>query len=124
MPVMESVRADARQRKRQRTTGQGELFGSEALYDSTHFEFLRKHYESRSQTRVLNLLQAKGRVNYDNAWDTALQEPLVWESDLKVWIKRWVKEGRVRIDGLTGKQQTPKRGHNHYLVWGGSGKRT
>ena len=117
MRIMESVRANARQRKRQRRTGQGELFGSETLYDSTYYESLRDRYARRSEERVLELLRSKGRVKYDDAWDAALQEPLVWESDLKEWIEHWKKGGKLRIEGLKARQKIPRRGNGHYLIW-------
>jgi hypothetical protein len=123
MAVMKSARADAQQRKRQGKSGQTELFSSDALHDPSYYDSLRECYTSRVRNQALGMLQDQKRLAYDRVWDSTLTKPLVWESDLKDWIKQWVKEGRVRIDGLTGKQQTPKRGHNHYLVWEGGEKR-
>ncbi|MDO8628924.1 MAG: three-Cys-motif partner protein TcmP, partial [Phycisphaerales bacterium] len=117
MSVMDTARANTQQRKRQRKKGQGELFGSETLYDSKQYESLRQRYLGRSKSRVINLLQRKEKVSYDDAWDAALQEPLVWESNLKDWIKQWEATGEIQLDGLKPRERTPKREHGHSLAW-------
>jgi three-Cys-motif partner protein len=117
MSVMEAARADAQQRKRQTKSGQTELFGSDALHHPGYYESLREHYTSRVHDRVLLLLQGQKRIAYDDIWDSTLTEPLVWESDLKEWIKEWITKGEVRIEGREPKERTPKREHGHYLVW-------
>jgi hypothetical protein len=114
---MESARADAQQRKRQKKSGQTELFDSDALHDPGYYESLREHYTSRVHERLLRLLQSQERVAYDDVWDSTLTKPLVWESDLKDWIEQWVKDRQVRIEGLKPRERTPKREHGHYLVW-------
>jgi three-Cys-motif partner protein len=117
MTVMEAARAGAQQRKREQKDGPEFDFAREALHDPSYYEFLRKHYIGRAQDRVRKLLHSLTPVSYDDAWDTALQEPLVWESDLKDWIKQWEETLQVRIEGRKPGERTPKREHGHYLVW-------
>lgn len=117
MRVMESARADVQKRERQRKMGQGELFSSETLSRSTQYESLRQRYTCRSRDRVLGRLRSAGQLTYDEAWDVALSEPLVWESDLRDWIKQWKQGGQVRIEGLKPREYTPKLNKHHMLVW-------
>jgi len=118
MKAMETARADAKQRKRE-TSGQQDLFESDVL-DSSHYDWLRERYTSRARQRVLAMMQAQPKVAYDDAWDSALTDPLVWESDLKTWIDEWRTEGLVRIPELVGRESVAKRGKSHMLVWCGS----
>lgn len=117
MAMMESARADAQQRKRQTKSGQTELFPPDALHDPSYYDKLREHYTSTAHDRLLRLLRGQKRVAYDDVWDSTLPKPLVWESDLKEWIKEWITKGEVRIEGLKLRERTPKREHDHYLVW-------
>lgn len=116
MAVMENARAEAHQRKRQRKSGQKELFGSDALHNPSHYESLRDRYSSRARNRVFQLLESQGRLSYDIAWDVALSEPLVWESDLRDWIRQSKDACELIVEGLKSKERTPKREHGHFLV--------
>lgn len=117
MVVMETARAGAQQRKREQRDGLEFEFAREALHDPAHYNSLRQRYISRAKVRLYRLFSNSKRVNYDQAWDTALQEPLVWESDLKDWVRDWIKNGDLRIDGLKPRERTPKRNSAHVLVW-------
>ncbi len=122
MAVMESARAQAHQRRRQENSGQIELFPSDTLHDPRYYDLLRGRYTSRARNRILRSLQETNRLAYDSAWESALAEPLVWESDLRNWISEWKKNGSLRIEGLTERERVPKRGKNHILVWVDGGK--
>ena len=56
------------------------------------------------------------RIPYDRVWEMALAFPLVWESDLKEWIRSWHKESKLSIEGAS-KSRVPKYGERHVLVW-------
>ena len=116
MEVMEKARAKAQQRKREKKTRTKELFPSDVLYGSTRYGTLRESYLAQAKEQVLQLVKSNPRVLYDQAWILALMGPLVWESDLKEWIAAWVKDGRLRIDGMQPKQRVPRRAEENFLV--------
>jgi three-Cys-motif partner protein len=117
MEVQESARAAAQQRKRVARHGQPELLSSQDLHDSSHYDALRDRYVAKSRSAVHRALQTKPRLLYDEAWTLALTEPMVWESDLKVWIEEWKQEGRLEITGMKLRQRVPHRNHANFLVW-------
>jgi len=56
-------------------------------------------------------------LSYDSAWEAVLAAPLVWESDLKSWLKEWQAEGQLDVQGLGRRERVPKLGQRHILVW-------
>lgn len=54
---------------------------------------------------------------YDALWESALNEQLVLEADLKDWIAQWQKSGHLLVEGLHGKQRVPQHGMGHVIVW-------
>lgn len=117
MEEMEAVRAEAQQRSRVHKTGQLEMFSAEEAHDPSYFASLRDRYCLLARKQLEDQLRKHGSIPYDDAWVTALRMPLVWESDLKDWIKDWRANGRVRLDGLAEGKRSPKRGDGHTLVW-------
>ena len=117
MEIQENARADAQQRKRVAQRGQTELFGSKEFHDSNHYESLRERYVTKAQRLVVQALESKGRLLYDEAWTLALSGPMSWESDLKQWIEEWQKDGRLEIDGMQLRQRVPRRNERNYLIW-------
>ena len=117
MQVQEMARAEAQQRKRVAQRGQTELFGSKELHDSSHYESLRDRYVAKTRGLVLQALESKRRLLYDDAWNLASSEPMSWESDLKEWIVEWRQEGRLEIAGMQPRQRVPHRNEGNYLVW-------
>lgn len=123
MAVMEKVRAEAKQRRREEKTRQTELYSGEVLHDPIHYNSLRVRYLAKSKQAVLDLLEARSKVSYDQVWARTLSFPLSWESDLKEWIRIWVREGFLTINGLKARQHVPQRGQGIFLVWRASGER-
>jgi three-Cys-motif partner protein len=119
MKDMRKARAESD--KRRTETRQGELFSADVLHETRYFESLCMRYREKAMAQVKAELQQMHKVTYDKAWVLALKEPLVWESDLKSWIKDWEKKGLLTIQGLKGKQRVPKFGENHWLIWQGPG---
>ena len=117
MEVQEVARAGAQQRKRIARKGQSELFGSKELHDSTHYESLRERYLTKARGLVLQELELKHRLLYDDAWTLALSEPMSWESDLKQWIEEWKEEGLLEVVGMQPRQRVPHRGEKNFLIW-------
>ena len=122
MVVMEKARAAAQQRRRVAKSGQQELsFAVEAMQDSHHYDSLRDRYLEKAKRMVLELLRSRGQVPFDDLWAETLSKPLVWESDLKDWIRQWKKEGTVQVEGMGPRDRVPKREANHRVVFRGQG---
>lgn len=119
METMLQVRSDAQLRREREKTGQYsllELFGEPVLGASHYFDELRERYLSRASQKVLELLEGRKRLPYDEAWAAALSWPLVWESDLREWIRNWRLNGLILVEGLQGRATVPRRGRGHTLV--------
>ena len=119
MEVMEKARADAQQRQRERKSHQKELFGSEVKYESNRYGDLRDRYLTRANDGVQRLLQDRRTMLYDDAWALALAKPLVWDRDLKEWIKDWEKKGLLAVRGKKPGQRVPHLDEDNRLDWVG-----
>ena len=117
MPFMENLRGAAQKRTRERRTGQSELFEEEELPASAYFRKLRTRYTLEAKAKVRDLLQARGRMFYDDLWRIALVFPMTWESDLKEWIVDWRKENLLRLQGMPAKARGPRRDSNVAVIW-------
>ncbi|HEX4951228.1 MAG TPA: three-Cys-motif partner protein TcmP [Blastocatellia bacterium] len=115
MEEMQPLRAEAHKRKS--PSSQGELFEPEVLHGSLYYDQLRERHLAKAKEKVIRLLQAKGKVFYDEVWAAALQEPLVWESDLKQWLGDWGKKGLLSIEGLKSTRHALKHGQGHSIIW-------
>jgi len=118
MEAMEEIRAKAQQDARIKGSGNLELFGAKEMKKTMgHYGFLRDRYTSLAKKYVKGMLEKDKEVPYDRAWAVAMRLPMVWESDLKLWIEAWETKGRIGIEGLRGKARVPKRGAGLVLVW-------
>ena len=88
---------------------------------SEYYRELRERYLNKGKEAVLGQLRQCSRAAYDDAWATALRFRMVWESDLKSWIREWKEQGLLAIDGLGPREKVPKRKSNHTLVWKAAG---
>jgi hypothetical protein len=113
MEVQEAARAEAQQRKRVAQRGQSELFSGQELHDPSHYNSLRDRYLAKSRSALLQTLQTRRRLLYDDAWMAALAEPMVWESDLKEWIDEWQGQGMLEVTGMQRRQRKPHRGEGN-----------
>ncbi len=64
---------------------------------------------TQAKDKVQRLLQERRTVLYDEAWSLALTKPLVWESDLKEWVRDWEVAGFLTVEGKQPKQRVPHR---------------
>lgn len=119
MTEMRHVRAEARQRKSEAKTLQPSFFEPEVLHSTSYFDELRDRYLAKAKSSIIHKLKQAGRVPYDDAWASALSEPLAWESDLNDWIKDWEKTEQLVVQGKRSSRQKPHRGENNILVWRG-----
>jgi three-Cys-motif partner protein len=115
-PVMAAARGAAKTRKDELRTGQTSLALPGIAYRSSKWERLRERYARLSQDRVRDLLRPGHPVPYDALWREALARPLVWESDLKIWINEWQASKVVLVGGLGPRERVPKRNHGHTIV--------
>jgi hypothetical protein len=123
MKDQEAMRAAAEARRRQDATGMASLFGDE-MHSPAYYDELRGHYLTRSCGLVRHLLESEGRVPYEQVWDTAMAQPLTWESDLKDWLRQWASEGRVSHEGWTPRQQVPHLDASNVVVWSSLSRRS
>jgi len=111
MGEMEPARARAKLRKFEERTSQSGLFGATEMYGSAFYLGLRSRYLSRSRSKVFQFLAAGKPVQYDSLWKVALSNPLVFESDLKEWLR---ENPRLSISNL-GTGKTPKIGKDQWV---------
>ncbi len=116
MEAQEQARADAEAKGRS-ALGQEDLFSSDPLpFEHRYYRELRQRYLDIAKQEVWVELSKRNALPYDNALEITCEQPLVWEKDLKEWIKAWVGDGTIEVRGLTGKERVPKRGGAHLLV--------
>ena len=110
LEVTKELRADAKRRKRERVSDQGELFGGNLLPETRYTDELHSHYSAIARREVLALLGEKKRLPYDELFGLALSFPLVTQDDLRDWLA-----GIARIEGLKERERVPKPECDHYV---------
>jgi three-Cys-motif partner protein len=117
--VMALARADAQQRHRIDRTQQPELFTVEqhGAGDDQYLLSLRNRYLQRAHQLVEQqlILHRRRPVPYEEAWKIACRFPLVWETDLRKWIREW--RGNINVLGMKPNQKVPKCQAGNALVW-------
>lgn len=109
----ESVRDEAKTRKRVARTQQSEMdiFG-EGLRPPSEFALrLRETYRKRAHENLNSILHPGASVSYDDLVGTVLQTPLVWETDLLAWIAEMVAEGSVIVTPPLGRKKLRLEGN-------------
>ncbi len=114
MSNMETARARAEQSSREAKSKQTELFAADDAPESEYFRSLRDRYRQLVIDHIESILKKEGRISYDDAWNSWLRYPMVWESDLKDWIKQ--ESQRIELEGLSARQKVPQRGQKHFLL--------
>ena len=113
---MEKIRAGAKDSAEKRKTGTASLFTGAESPPSNRAVMLRERYTTAAREEIEKLIRSRESVSYDETWDMALVHPLVWESDLRGWIRGWKADEWIRVDGLIDGQREPKRGKGCVLV--------
>ncbi len=105
VPEQERIRTAAREEK----TGQKDLFADDIT--SAPYQSERTRRCEGARLGMERLLAEHGDVKYDDVLAATLETPLVWESDVKYWIKELRRAGKISLPHLTGRQSVPKIGH-------------
>ena len=109
LKLTEMIRADARRREREETSGQGEFFGGADLPEKAHLDALRDHYESAAVAEIMRLFGPGQEAPYDRLYASTMRFPIVQEA----FIKKWLAE-RADVLAADG-SRTPKAGKNHLM---------
>ena len=117
VPLMHKARADAQSRRRVQRKGQLELLPSKDMYDESYYDSLRNQFCNRAKQDIKAILQQRHSGFYDDIWTVALSHPLVWEQDLREWLKKWQADRLVICEGMKSGQRVPKRGQRIRVVW-------
>ena len=108
-PLQENVRAGAKVRAKEGDGRQTGLFDDLPIAPGPRtFEQERELSHSRGRNLLLETLRNQRRVEYKYLRADVMQIPLVWESDLKAWLKTMLASGDIEIEGLTGRSTVPK----------------
>jgi three-Cys-motif partner protein len=113
MKLMEPARAQAKLRKFEERTGQSEMFGGNETLGSKFYVHLRGRYLRLSRSKAFEILSTRKPVLYDTLWKAALANPLVFESDLKGWLR---SDPKISFSNL-GNERAPKAGRGHFVKW-------
>ncbi|MER3423478.1 MAG: hypothetical protein C4293_09845 [Nitrospiraceae bacterium] len=117
--VMEEARGEARKRRREERTGQGESYAGKETHDPSYINGLRQRYNGQAKTRVLQMLKKNKVVPYDIMWIETMAAPLTWENDLKSWLFEWRKEGIPEFQRMNPNQRVPRFGMGNRVAWKG-----
>ena len=109
LKLTETIRADARRREREESSGQREFFGGADLPEKAHLEALRDHYESAAVAEIMRLFGLAQEVTYDRLYASTMRFPIVQET----FIKRWLSD-RADVLAADG-SKIPKAGKNHSM---------
>lgn len=103
LKLSELIRADAKRRRREATTGQTELFGGHEIPETGHLTRLKAHFEAEAAKKLSSMAAERLEWEYDDLYAAALRFPVVQEAFLKDWLKR-----RGRFLDLRGDDCSPK----------------
>jgi three-Cys-motif partner protein len=110
------ARALAKERRRFQDSGQLSMLQPTELHPSMKANELRQRYLSMARRRIETLLEERRDVEYRSLWRRAVAYPLVWESDLRDWLKEWLRTGFISIEGLKPRQ-LPSKERNETVRW-------
>jgi hypothetical protein len=111
--IREAARRDARIRR----TGQGELFAPGDVEAESYVDQLRARHHAMARETVFALLETRRAVPYDELEVAALLHPMTSTKDVKGWLKDWKDQGWVAYEGLAPREQVPKPGKGHRVLW-------
>lgn len=109
----ERVRDAAKFAAKEKVDGIADLFGTNIVEgNAMPYHQERQQQLQRGRARLLAELEAHPTgIAYEELMGRILETPLVWETDLKNWIKSLKKDGSIDTPDFTPRQQVPKRGN-------------
>lgn len=114
--VQQRVRQESQARARMEKTSQMELFGPGETEARSHLDDLRDRYHPEGRSRVVELLEEKRKVPFDDLEAAALLVSHVSTRDLKRWLTEWKERGIVAFEGLKPRGRIPQAGKGHDVV--------
>jgi len=118
MPEQSEARAEAKQRERLTTRGQGELFSAPVM-ETSYMAELQQRYQQKARGAVAGLLRAGGEVDFDALIAAALQHPMTSLVELKDWLNGWRQAGSVEYLGLAVGERALALNKRHRVRWRG-----
>lgn len=116
MHEQEKTRARVEEEQRKaKSGGQKSLLDSDAMPESRFYIDLRNRYISEAMWEISEIINRSPQVPYDELWSSALEYPMVWESDLRNLLKKWRDQGIVRWNGMGPHDRVLKRGTDHVI---------
>jgi three-Cys-motif partner protein len=112
MASQEKQRARVEEDRKSRS-GQRSLLDPEDMPESRYYIGLRDRYRSQARNAIVSLLNSKRILPYDDLWLIALSFPMVWESDLRGWLREWRKDGSLEWVGLAPRGKELLHGQRH-----------
>lgn len=112
------IRDVAKYRRKTQDTKQNLLFGLEeiATENDLYFTELRTECLATTKNQIIEYLIDQKRIPYEMIL-VFLENPMVYEKDIKVWLKEWKNNGEILFEGLGPREKVPKKGKNHIIVW-------
>jgi hypothetical protein len=110
------LRADVQKRQRQEKTGNLELFSPTVLYRERKYQQLAEDNRKRARERVLQLIDEKRELLYDDCWAEALQFSAVYEEDIRSWIAEWEQSGVITVTGRRSAKELLKTNCGHTIA--------
>ncbi len=121
MQEQEKARAHVEEDRRKRKSGgQTSFLVPEIMPESDYYIQLRNRYLLQARHKVVSMINSALRVDYDDLWVAALSFPMVWEKNLRQWLKEWRKNGQLEWKGLAPRGRELIHGKNQFVLLVGS----
>ena len=110
VPFMHGVRADAKQGKILQRTGQYPLLGASDMYiDERHSRYRAANLLRAERAVVVKLNNSKS-VPFDDLWAEWMQFACVQDDDLRSWLQKVSREGKINIENQSTRALKVTRG--------------
>jgi hypothetical protein len=108
IPHMHELRAEAQRRKAEESSGQGFLLPPAATYREERFQKFHERRMANARTSVIELLNRKPSVTYEDLYRESMQYSTVLVGDLREWLEHWKNEGKIRYRNWVKGQRVPR----------------
>jgi hypothetical protein len=97
IPYMHERRAKAQRRRAEETNRQGFLLPPADTYREHRFRGFHERRIVNARAAVIQLLNRKKPVSYQELYRESMQYSTVLEKDLRDWIDEWASNGQIRF---------------------------